>query len=416
LQNHPGGLKSNSWDYHPVLDSKANGYVGLVNLGATCYMNSLLQQLYMMPAMRAGVLSLGRLEKDADSLLYQLQLIFAHLQESERSSYKPEGFCVAHKDWGGNPTNVHLQQDVDEFFHQLCQRLESITKGSQQEKLLHTLFGGTLSNEIRSQTKDFPYYAEREEEFFTISLDIKNKRNIQEALDLYVKGDKLEGDNAYYCDKYERKLDVEKRVCLKRLSNTLILHLKRFDFDFNIQKKMKINDYCEFPLRFNMYPWTKEGLMQKRGVTANEASGETKPTNQPSSYYEYELVGVLVHSGDAEGGHYYSYIKERATKQRIQAPCWSEFNDNCVFPFDSKSLASECFGGEETTRTWDSWTRKYTPKQIPKQRSAYMLFYERIQPEVSVTVALPEEASPSISVSNFDLEKSSHTSHVSIWE
>jgi len=29
------------------------------------------------------------------------------------------------------------------------------------------------------------------------------------------------------------------------------------------------------------------------------------------SYYEYELVGVLVHSGSADAGHYYSFIKER---------------------------------------------------------------------------------------------------------
>ena len=30
---------------------------------------------------------------------------------------------------------------------------------------------------------------------------------------------------------------------------------------------------------------------------------------QPSNYYEYELVGVLVHTGSADMGHYYSFIK-----------------------------------------------------------------------------------------------------------
>ena len=31
----------------------------------------------------------------------------------------------------------------------------------------------------------------------------------------------------------------------------------------------------------------------------------------PASFYEYVLVGVVVHSGSAQGGHYYSLIKER---------------------------------------------------------------------------------------------------------
>lgn len=64
------------------------------------------------------------------------------------------------------------------------------------------------------------------------------------------------------------------------------------------------------------------------------------------SYYEYELVGVLVHSGTADAGHYYSFIKERGTQNR-----WLEFNDTHVREFDSKNLEAECFGGNHNIRT-----------------------------------------------------------------
>lgn len=35
----------------------ARGFVGLKNAGATCYMNSVLQQLYMVHPIRLGILS-----------------------------------------------------------------------------------------------------------------------------------------------------------------------------------------------------------------------------------------------------------------------------------------------------------------------------------------------------------------------
>ncbi len=62
-----------------------------------------------------------------------------------------------------------------------------------------------------------------------------------------IKGDNLDGDNAYYCERCDKKVSAVKRVCLKALPNYLIVTLKRFEFDFNTMTKLKINEYCEFP-------------------------------------------------------------------------------------------------------------------------------------------------------------------------
>lgn len=71
--------------------------------------------------------------------------------------------------------------------------------------------------------------------------------------------------------------------------------------------------------------------------------------NQDINYciYRYELVGVTVHTGTADGGHYYSFIKER-NKSAMQHDRWFLFNDAEVKPFDPSQIAAECFGGEMT--------------------------------------------------------------------
>lgn len=68
-----------------------------------------------------------------------------------------------------------------------------------------------------------------------------------------------------------------------------------------------------------MRPYTKEGLLdQQRGkLGGTEVSGKEEQNFRgataayPDAYYEYKLAGVLVHTGTADSGHYYSYIKRR---------------------------------------------------------------------------------------------------------
>jgi ubiquitin carboxyl-terminal hydrolase 34 len=69
------------WDYWPHEDGRSDcGYVGLTNLGATCYMASCMQHLYMMPQARAAILQ-ARCDASSkhEQTLRELQRMFAYL-------------------------------------------------------------------------------------------------------------------------------------------------------------------------------------------------------------------------------------------------------------------------------------------------------------------------------------------------
>ena len=169
----------------------------------------------------------------------------------------------------------------------------------------------------------------------------------------------LEGDNAYFCEKCEKKVPTLMRVCIQKLPNVLLLVLKRFEFNFETLTKYKLNDYCEFPMKLDMKQYTKEYLNEVNND--EEQAAPIELTEYPSEYYEYHLRGVIIHMGTADSGHYYSLIKDQGTKQ------WYEFNDTVVKPFDIGLLSQEAFG----------ITTSSTNMMKDRSRNAYMVFYER---------------------------------------
>lgn len=54
----------------------------------------------------------------------------------------------------------------------------------------------------------FIYRYECEESFTTLNVDIRNHQNLLDSLEQYVKGDLLEGANAYHCEKCNKKVMI----------------------------------------------------------------------------------------------------------------------------------------------------------------------------------------------------------------
>ncbi len=80
---------------------------------------------------------------------------------------------------------------------------------------------------------------------------------------MFVKPDILEGENRYFCEKYDSLIDASRRNYIKDIQDTVIINLKRFEFDFNLLQNVKINDYLEFPLEIDFRPWTGAGMSEE---------------------------------------------------------------------------------------------------------------------------------------------------------
>ena len=66
-----------------------------------------------------------------------------------------------------------------------------------------------------------------------------------------------------------------------------------------------------------MEPYTAEGMARREGEKSKPDDSDSTDnglvinTCSASNQINYELAGVVVHSGQANAGHYYSFIKDR---------------------------------------------------------------------------------------------------------
>ncbi|AEO57729.1 hypothetical protein MYCTH_2304264 [Thermothelomyces thermophilus ATCC 42464] len=347
------------------------GYPGVRNLSNTCYFNSLLTQLFMNVDFREFMLGATVQDREySQNLLFQTQKLFAFLQDSVRPFINPEECVGSIKTYEDTQIDVVIQMDVDEFYNLLFDRWEGQFLTSDEKNRFRSFYGGQLVQQVRSQ--ECEHVSERLEPFSAIQCDIKGKSSLQESLQAYVDGEIMEGDNKYKCSTCDRHVDAVKRACLKDVPDNLIFHLKRFDFNLRTMQRSKINDYFSFPDKIDMRPYTIEHLSNP---------------NQEQLEDIFELVGVLVHTGTAESGHYYSYIRERPTLGDTQT--WVEFNDETVTPWDPASMANSCFGGPDYQSQFQSGNTVFE-----KQYSAYMLFYQRSSSLAKRQESLPRLGRP----------------------
>lgn len=324
-----------------------DSYCGLLNGGATCYMNATFQQLYMQPNVRKNLLLCLNDGKDSSCpVLDALGHIFLQMSGGLCPAVDPSIFWKVFKDYDGNPVNVQEHQDAYEFFTRLQDTIDEHLKATGQDRVIYSVLGGSFNQIIEVPGHD-GLRSEREEEFYQISLDVRGKENLIQSLESYVAVETLDAQNQWFCEQLGRKVDAKKRTLLKRLPETLVLHFKRFEWDFETLSRWKIKDRFEFPLHLDMQPYV-----------------DTSHAND-SEEYMYELSGIIIHSGTAFAGHYYSYAKDRSTGE------WFCFDDDTVTPWDISNIDRDCFGG--------LFTPEGSDRRYQRNHSAYMLMYDRVE-------------------------------------
>lgn len=345
LKDPTGVLWHNFINYD---SKKETGYVGLKNQGATCYMNSLLQSLFCTHYFRRAVYQIPT-ENDvpAESVALALQRVFYLLQSSDQ----PVGTNELTKSFGWKSLDSFLQHDVQEFNRVLQEKLEGKMKGTAADGAISRLFVGRMKSYLRCVNVD--YESARSEDFYDIQLNVKGMANLRESFQDYIQVEMLDGDNKYHAEGHGLQ-DAKKGVIFEKFPPVLHLQLKRFEYDIEKDAMVKINDRHEFPLSIDLGEF-----LDKDSPVAKEDWG-------------YRLHGVLVHSGDLHGGHYFALLKPEKDGR------WFKFDDDRVTPVTDKEVLEDNYGGEIPNGHLGGQIGARAPVRAMKRfTNAYMLVYVR---------------------------------------
>lgn len=252
----------------------------------TCYLNSLVQSLYMTPEFRNAMyeweyvqqpMHIKEQKKKAEqSIPCQLQKLFLLLQTTDQDSLETKDLTQS---FGWTSNEAYDQHDVQELCRLMFDALEHKWKGTKHEKLIQDLYRGTMQDFVACQ--NCGRESVKTDYFLDLPLAVKPFgamhafKSVEEALTAFVQPELLDGSNQYMCENCKSKQDAHKGLRITQFPYLLTIQLKRFDFDYNTMHRIKLNDKMTFPdvLDLNEYV-NKE---KKAGATPAQPIGPQKP-------------------------------------------------------------------------------------------------------------------------------------------
>ncbi|XP_034713173.1 ubiquitin carboxyl-terminal hydrolase 48-like isoform X2 [Etheostoma cragini] len=277
-------------------------YHGLNSPGLTCYLNSVLQVLFMTEDFRAAVKRCC--SEDSTTIDKQLRRLFVVLQRSTARTHN-----VLNK---LGITNVYEQRDAAEYLERiLCRTSPESAK----------IFKGELNHKTEclkckgrnDSTSSFWYLP------LGVEVSLPQTYSVEEGLKAFFKGEKVCGDNKMFCNRCKKKRDAVLGCEITHNPEILTLLLKRFSFDYKRRCFVKLHCNVDVPQTLHI------------------------------KSCQYDLYAIVNHFGNLSGGHYTAHIKS------FETHVWYHFNDDIV-----NRVKQPLFGaGDKPLRSFTAYLLMY---------------------------------------------------------
>ena len=308
---------------------------GIKNLGATCYMNSTIQQLFNIREFVRQILEpTVQSDPTAKDWFFELQYDFAKLWLFPSNFINISNFVSCWRGYDSEPVDLHRQQDSAEFLQLLIDRLEEKVPG------ISSIFTGKI--EHRTVGVSVEYEKKNYETFVIFPLEVKNLTKLSDSFQSFLQPDRFECK-----DEELGKFDALRYHHIVEAPKILIIQLKRFNYNLMTRGREKINSFYQFSLDLDL----------SQLMTGND-----------QQKVNYDLCGVVQHQGSVDSGHYFSDVLRESGK-------WLCLNDNKVTKINGDDLPFEAAGGTEEKTVYDEKTKSSKKITAEKSTNAYLLFY-----------------------------------------